>query len=155
MDHNSRHWKKDTGTGDEMFLQTPLYLLQRSHNQWRSESQNWNRHWAAGRPPGFSEKIKLKWYGHVTWSSGWAKTILQGTVQGGRWVGRQGKRWKDNIKEWTGLEWNIILRKAKNHKEWRKLVLKSTMVPQWSARLRDRKRDCGYLDWPVNCVSNA
>ena len=42
------------------------------------------------------------------------------------------------IKEWTGLEWNIILQKAENHKEWRKLVVKSTVVPQWSARLWDR-----------------
>ena len=34
--------------------------------------------------------------------------ILQGTAQGGRWRGRQRKRWEDNIKEWTGLEWNNI-----------------------------------------------
>ena len=41
-----------------------------------------------------------------------AKTAPQGSVQkGGRRV-RQRKRWEDNIKEWTGLEWNIILRKA-------------------------------------------
>ena len=58
------------------------------------------------------KKCKLKWYGHVTRSSGLAKTILQGTVQGGR--RRQRKRWEDNIKEWTHLEWNIILRKAEN-----------------------------------------
>ena len=38
----------------------------------------------------------------------------------------KGKRWEDNIKEWTGLE------------EWRKLVVKSTLVPQRSTRLRDR-----------------
>ena len=51
------------------------------------------------------KRRKLKWYGHVTRSSGLAKTILQGTVQGGRRRGRQRKRWEDNIKEWTGLEW--------------------------------------------------
>ena len=45
---------------------------------------------------------------------------------------------KDNIKEWTGLQWNIALQKAENREEWRKLVVKSTVVPQWSARLRDR-----------------
>ena len=45
---------------------------------------------------------------------------------------------KDNIKEWTGLEWNIILRKAENREEWRKLVVTSTVVPRRSARLRDR-----------------
>ena len=84
------------------------------------------------------KRRKLKWYGHVTRSSGLAKTILQGTVQGGRRRGRQRKRWEDNIKEWTGLQWNIALRKAENREEWRKLVVKSTVVPQRSARLRDR-----------------
>ena len=59
------------------------------------------------------KRRKLKWYGHVTRSSGLAKTILLGTVQGGRQRGRQRKRWEDNIKEWTGLEWNIILRKPR------------------------------------------
>ena len=82
------------------------------------------------------KRCKLKWYGHGTRSSGLAKTILQGTVQGVRRRGRQQKRWEDNTKEWTGLEWNIILRKAENREEWRKLVIKSTVVPQRSARLR-------------------
>ena len=84
------------------------------------------------------KRRKLKWFGHVTRSSGLAKTILQGTAQGGRRRGRQRKRWEDNIKEWTGLEWNIMLRKAENREEWRKLVVKSPVVPQRSARLRDR-----------------
>ena len=66
-------------------------------------------------------------------------TILQGTVQGGRQRCRQRKQWEDNIKEWTGLEWNILLRKAKTREEWRKLVVKSRVVPQRSARLQDRQ----------------
>ena len=84
------------------------------------------------------KRRKLNWYGYVTRSSGLAKTILQGTVQGGRRRVRQRKRWEDNIKERTGLEWNIILRKAENHEEWRKLVVKSPVVPQRSARPRGR-----------------
>ena len=84
------------------------------------------------------KRRNLKWYVHVTRSSGMAKTILQGTVQGWRRRGRQRKRWEDNIKEWTGLEGNSILRKAENRKKWRKLVVKSTVVLQRSARLRDR-----------------
>ena len=75
------------------------------------------------------KRRKLKWYGHVTRSSGLGKTILQETVQGERRRGRQRKRWEDSIKEWTGLEWNIIPRKAENREEWRKLVVKSTVVP--------------------------
>ena len=48
------------------------------------------------------------------------------------------KRWEDNIREWTGLEWNIILKKAENRDDWRELVVKSTVVPQQSGRLLDR-----------------
>ena len=48
-------------------------------------------------------KRTLRWYGHITRSTGLAKMILQGTVQGERRKGRQKKRWEDNIREWTGL----------------------------------------------------
>ena len=75
------------------------------------------------------KRRKLKWYGQVTRSSGLAKTILEGAVQGGRRRGRQRKRWKDNIKEWTGLEWNSILREAENREEWRKLVVNLQWCP--------------------------
>ena len=50
------------------------------------------------------KRRKLQWYGHVSRSSGLAKTILQGTAKGERRQGRQKKRWEDNIREWTGLE---------------------------------------------------
>ena len=40
----------------------------------------------------------LQWYGHVSSSSGLAKTILQGTVKGGRRQGRQKKMWEDNVR---------------------------------------------------------
>ena len=50
------------------------------------------------------KRRKLQWYGHVSRSSGLAKTILQGIVNGGRRQGRQRKRWEDNIREWTALE---------------------------------------------------
>ena len=46
-----------------------------------------------------AKRRKLKWYGHVTRSFGLAKTILQGTVQGGRRRDRQRKRWEDNIND--------------------------------------------------------
>ena len=60
------------------------------------------------------KRCKLQWYGHVSCSSGLAKTILQGTVKGGRRQGRQGKRWEDNIREWTGLEFAKSQRAVEN-----------------------------------------
>ena len=50
------------------------------------------------------KRRKLQWYGHVSRSSDLAETILQGTVKDGRRQGKQRKRWEDNIREWTGLE---------------------------------------------------
>ena len=50
------------------------------------------------------KRRKLQWYGRVSLSSGLAKTISKGTVKGGRRQSRQRKRWEDNIREWTGLE---------------------------------------------------
>ena len=66
-----------------------------------------------------------------------AKTILQGTVKGGRRQGRQRKRWEDNIREWTGLEFGKSQTAVENREKWRNLVAKSSVVPQRPSRLRD------------------
>ena len=60
------------------------------------------------------KKQKLRWFGHVSRSSGLAKTILQGTVKGKRKRGRLKKRWDDNIKEWTGMDFASSARAAEN-----------------------------------------
>ena len=62
------------------------------------------------------KRRKVKWYGHVSRSSGLAETILQGTVKGGRRQGRQENRWEDNIKERTRLEFAKSLRALENRK---------------------------------------
>ena len=84
------------------------------------------------------KRHKLKWYGHVPRCSGLAKSILQGTVKGGRRQGRQRKRLGENIREWTGLKFAKSLRAVENKEEWRKLVVKSSLLPQRPLRLRDR-----------------
>ena len=60
------------------------------------------------------KKWKLRWSGHVSRSSGIAKTILPGTVKGNRRRGRQKNRWEDNIKEWTGMDFASLTRAAEN-----------------------------------------
>ena len=74
------------------------------------------------------KKRKLKWYGHVSRSSGLAKTILQGTIRGG-------DEEVDNIKEWTGMEFADSQRAVENKETWRELVRKSSMVSQRSLRV--------------------
>ena len=83
------------------------------------------------------KRHRLQWHGHVSCSSGLAKTILQGMVKGERRQGRQRKRWEDNIREWTGLEFAKSETAVENREEWRKLVAKSSVVPQRPLWLRD------------------
>ena len=40
------------------------------------------------------------------------------------------KRWEDNIREWTGLEFAKSQRAVENGEKWRKLVAKSSVVLQ-------------------------
>ena len=70
------------------------------------------------------KRCKLQWYGHVSRSSSLAKTILRGTVKGGRRRGRQRKRREDNIREWTDPEFTKHQRAVENGEKWRKLVVK-------------------------------
>ena len=83
------------------------------------------------------KKRKLKWYGHISRSSGMAKTILQGTVNGARRRGRQKKRWEDNINEWTGMGFGDSLRAAEDREWWKCIVATSSVVPKRPPRLRD------------------
>ena len=84
------------------------------------------------------KRRKLQRYCQVSRSSGLAKTILQGTVNGGRREGRQRKRWENNIREWTGLEFGRFYRAVENTEKWRNLVAKSSVVPRRLSRLRER-----------------
>ena len=73
------------------------------------------------------KKWKLRKFGHVSKSSGLAKTILQGTVKGKR-RGRHKKRWEDNIKEWTEMEFVSSTRAAENRTRRKGIVANSSVV---------------------------
>ena len=137
MDPHSRAPKKNTSHGKEAQPQDTTHLIQRPCYQRGSPCQD-----PAGIGPHedlltIVKRRKLQWYGHVSRSSGLAKIILQGTVKGGRTQGRQRKRWEDNVREWTGLEFVKSQRAVEYRGKWRKLVAKSSLVPQRPSRLRD------------------
>ena len=96
--------------------------------------------------------VKSQWYGHVSRSSGLAELVLQGTVKGGRRQGRQKKRWEDNIREWTGLEFAKSRRAVDNREKWRKLVVKySKMLQRPPQQCVDKtKQRAGPLYWHKN-----
>ena len=59
-------------------------------------------------------------------------------MKGGRRQSRLRKWWEDNIREWTGLEFAKSQRAVENREKWRKLVVKSSVVPLRPSRLRNR-----------------
>ena len=76
------------------------------------------------------KKRKLRWYGHISRSSGMAKTILQGIVKWARRRGRQKTIWEDNIKEWTGMEFGDSQRVSEDGKRWKGIVATYSVVPR-------------------------
>ena len=71
-------------------------------------------------------KRKLRWFGHVSRSSGLAKTLLQGTLKGKRKRSRQKKRWEDNI----SMDFASSTRTAEHKTIWKGIVAKSSVVPR-------------------------
>ena len=123
-----------------MLPQDTTHLIQKTILPTRKSvprSSRQSDHTKTSRP--IVKKRTLQWYGHVSHSSGLAKTILQGTVKRGRGGrrGRQRKRLEDNIREWTGLEFVKSERAVENRGKWRKPVAKSSVVPQRPSQLRD------------------
>ena len=51
-------------------------------------------------------------------------TLARHSDRGKKKKGRQRKRWEDNIREWTDLEFGKSQRAVENREKWGKLVAK-------------------------------
>ena len=130
--------QKNTSHGNEVLPQDTTHLIQTLCYQRVNPCQIQHEIRSHEHRLTIVKRRKLQWYGHVSHSSGLAKTIMQGTVKGGRRQGRQRKQWEDNIREWTGLEFAKSKRAVENREKYRKLAVKSSVVLQRPSRLRDR-----------------
>ena len=83
------------------------------------------------------ERRKLAWPGHVTSHDSLSKTILQGTLEGGRRRGRQRNCWMDNIKDWTFLPMTDLLTRASCRKDWKRISAESPLIPRRPNRSRE------------------
>ena len=137
MDPHRKAPKKNTSHGNEVLLQDTTHLLGRPCYQ-RSPYQDPAGNWTTRRLPDDRKEAQTLVVWYVSRSLGLAKTILQGTVKEGRRQGRQRESWEDNIREWTGLKFAKSQRAVENREKWRKLVAKSSVVPHWPSRLKDR-----------------
>ena len=88
---------KNTSHGNEVLPQDTSYKDHVTNEGVRAKIQQAN---GLHEDLTIVKRRKLQWYGHVSRSSGLAKTILQGTVKEGSRQGRQRKRWEENIREW-------------------------------------------------------
>ena len=76
---------------------------------------------------------------------GFCIAILQGTVNGKRRRGRHKKRWEDNIKEWTGMDFASSNKAAEVRTRWKGVVVKSSVVQQ---------RPCKNMGWTRLSICN-
>ena len=76
------------------------------------------------------KRRKLQWYGHVSRSSGLAKTILRGTVKGGK---KKTRQTEEEAGRHQGMDRPGVCQVPEGsggQGKWRKLVAKSSVVPQ-------------------------
>ena len=74
------------------------------------------------------KRRKLTWFGHVTHHNSLSKTILQGTIEGGRRRGRQRKSRVEDVKNWTNLDMPQLLTQAMDRSRWRRLSVTSSLM---------------------------
>ena len=74
------------------------------------------------------KRRKLSWFGHLIRHDALPKTVLQGTLEGGRRRGRQTKSWMDNIREWTRMDSPTLIRRAEDRAEWRRLAASASLI---------------------------
>ena len=80
--------------------------------------------------PTIVKRRKLQWYGHVSRSSGLAKTIFARHSERGKKTRQTEERWEDNIREWTGLEFAKFQGAVGNEKNWGNWSLKHLWCPK-------------------------
>ena len=90
------------------------------------------------------KRRKFARFRRVTRHDSLPKTILQGTLEGGRRRGRQKKCWIDNIKEWTSLPMPELPTRASCRKDWKRISAESSLMTIQSVK---------GLDWTeLNCA---
>ena len=60
-----------------------------------------------------------------------------GSVKGTRIRGRQKKKWEDNIKEWSGIDFGDSLRTVENRERWKGINATSSVVHRRPSMVKD------------------
>ena len=136
-DPHSRAPKKNTSHRNEVLPQDTTHLIQRPCYQQGSLCQDPADNWTTRRPGHFKEMQTSVVRTCLPFIRSDQNHPARHSERGVRRQGRQRKMWEDNIGEWTGLDFAKFQR-ALYREKWRKLVVKSSVVPQQPFRLRYR-----------------
>ena len=134
MDPHSRTPKKNTSHGNEVLLQDTTHLIQRPCYQRGSPCQDPAGNWTTGRPPDHRKEAQTV----VVWTCPPFIRSDQNHFARHSERGSKTRQTEDNVREWTGLDFAKSQRAVKNREKWRKLVAKSSVVPQRLSRLKNR-----------------
>lgn len=70
----------------------------------------------------------LKYFGHVMRHQGLQKSLLEGHLEAKRQRGRPRQTWMDNIKNWTGLNYQQAIRQTNDRKLWRAVSVNPMLI---------------------------
>ena len=138
MDPHSRAPKKNTSYGNEVLPQDTTHLIQRPCYQRGSPCQDPAGNWTTWRSPDDCKETQTA----VVWSCLPFIRSGQNHIARHSERGKKTKRTKEEVgRQHQGmdrLEFGKSQRAVENKEKWRKLVAKSSVVPQRPSRLRDR-----------------
>ena len=129
MDSHSRAPKKNTSHGNRVLPQDTTRLIQRPCYQRGSPCQDPAGNRATRRPPDQSKETQteLVWTCLPFIRSG--HNHLARHSERGKKTRQKEKEVEDNIRDWAGLEFAKSQIAVENREDWRKLVVKSSVVP--------------------------
>ena len=137
MDPHSRAPKKNTSHGNEVLPQDTTHLIQRPCYQRGSPCQDSVGNWTTRRYPDARKETQTA----VVWSCfpfiGSSQNHFARHSERGKKRSGQRKRWEDNIKEWTGLEFGKSQRAVENRENGENWLQNHLWCPQRPSRLRD------------------
>ena len=139
MDPHSTAPMKNTSHGNEVLPQDTTHLTQGPCYQRGSQCQDPAGNRTTRKPPDHHKETQTT----VVWSCSPFIRSVQNHLARHSESGKKTRQteqevWEDNIREWTGLEFAKSQRAMENRGKWRKLIAKSSVVPQRSSRLRNR-----------------
>jgi len=77
------------------------------------------------------KKKKLQYFGHEVRANNLCMHVLHGIITGNRCLGRPGRCWTDDIKQWTGASSAECVQSTRDRNRWSALVsVSATSDPQ-------------------------